>query len=244
MIANQTDLLTPDLIIFVSNSCVFLVRLKEFEGERPSIRSLHLTTSSLESMVDSVLDNPVTGWDRYSYVRNNPMIYTDPSGHLPCLSCALLESVGAFFGWSPDYRGISIAEALVTNGDTITAAGMAVQSEWYLEAWDDPSNPASSSYGPAQITQAEIDEYELSGQNLHDPTISVQVMTNRINNVVSACPNCIDRDKLILAALAQNGSEYTLNALADVSGPQYGRLENGGLNWKKYFNSLNSKGNL
>jgi RHS repeat-associated protein len=30
---------------------------------------------------DSVLDNPITGWDRYAYVNNRPLSYSDPSGH-------------------------------------------------------------------------------------------------------------------------------------------------------------------
>jgi GNAT superfamily N-acetyltransferase len=33
------------------------------------------------AQADDVLDNPVTGWDRYSYVRNNPLRFTDPSGN-------------------------------------------------------------------------------------------------------------------------------------------------------------------
>ncbi len=33
------------------------------------------------AQADSVLDNPITGWDRYSYVRNSPVNYTDPSGN-------------------------------------------------------------------------------------------------------------------------------------------------------------------
>ncbi len=33
------------------------------------------------AQADSVLDNPITGWDRYSYVQNNPLRFIDPSGH-------------------------------------------------------------------------------------------------------------------------------------------------------------------
>lgn len=34
------------------------------------------------AQADTMLDNPITGWDRYSYVQNNPVRYTDPTGHL------------------------------------------------------------------------------------------------------------------------------------------------------------------
>jgi len=29
------------------------------------------------------LADPLYGWDRYAYVNNNPLVYTDPSGHKP-----------------------------------------------------------------------------------------------------------------------------------------------------------------
>jgi RHS repeat-associated protein len=203
---------------------------------------------------DSIEPDPYNSraWDRYAYANNNPLYYTDPDGHIPWPIVILGGAAGLIAGYTslhllgilPDYRGVDFAEEHVTDQNTIVAAGLAVQSEWYVEWWDKPSNELSSSYGPAQITQAEIQAYGLTSQNLQDPGLAVQVMTRRINDVVSACSGCIDRDKVILAALAQNGSEYALNALADVSGPQYGRLEDGGLNWEKYFNSLNSKGNL
>lgn len=191
----------------------------------------------------------VRAWDRFAYVNNNPVRYTDPSGH--CAICSIANVIGQsgiiafglhFFGAIPDYQGIRIAESVVTDGNAVVAAGIAVQSQWYNSYWDHQGNPLSSSYGPAQITQAEIETYGLDGQDLHSPSIAVQTMENRINDVLTACPACIERDKLILAALAQNGLEYALNALKNVSYRK--QLDDGGLDWEKYFNSLNPTGNI
>ncbi|PKO11549.1 MAG: hypothetical protein CVU39_28710, partial [Chloroflexi bacterium HGW-Chloroflexi-10] len=35
---------------------------------------------------DTIIPNPANSqdWDRYAYARNNPLKYTDPSGHKPC----------------------------------------------------------------------------------------------------------------------------------------------------------------
>jgi RHS repeat-associated protein len=191
----------------------------------------------------------VQGWDRFAYTNNNPVRYTDPSGH--CAICGIANVIGQsgvisfglhLFGVIPDYQGIRIAESVVTDGNAIVAAGIAVQSQWYNSYWDHQGNLLSSSYGPAQITQAEIEKYGLDGQDLHSPSVAVQAMENRINDVLNACPACIERDKLILVALAQNGSKYALNALKNVSYRK--RLDDGGLNWVEYFDSLNPKGNF
>jgi RHS repeat-associated protein len=36
------------------------------------------------AQADTVLADPVQGWDRYTYVNNNPIAYTDPTGHRLC----------------------------------------------------------------------------------------------------------------------------------------------------------------
>ena len=38
------------------------------------------------SQPDSIVPDPGNSqdWDRYSYSRNNPLRYNDPSGHKPC----------------------------------------------------------------------------------------------------------------------------------------------------------------
>jgi len=46
---------------------------------------------------DTIIPDPGNpqDWDRYSYVRNNPLKYTDPSGHLPVIVTA---GIGALIG--------------------------------------------------------------------------------------------------------------------------------------------------
>jgi hypothetical protein len=173
-------------------------------------------------------------------VNNNPVIYTDPSGHC-ILICggflSYLNNIYAhFYGLTPDNNGIDYAVLNVDKSNSLVAAGLAVQSQWYNYIWDNQYNPAASSYGPAQAT-----EEELNGRNPHDPDVAVSIIENRINTVLDKCPTCTDRDRLILAALAQNGSEYALDALNNVSN-YYDLLPDGGYDWESYFNTLNESG--
>jgi len=40
------------------------------------------------AQADSIVPGGVQGYDRYAYVNNNPIKYTDPSGHKPCWATA------------------------------------------------------------------------------------------------------------------------------------------------------------
>jgi len=37
------------------------------------------------AQADSLVHAGVQGWDRYAYVNNNPLSYTDPTGHIACI---------------------------------------------------------------------------------------------------------------------------------------------------------------
>ncbi len=57
-------------------------------------------------------------FNRYSYVRNNPVVYTDPSGHsvLDWFEDNILDPIGAFFAAAGGAIGGAF-KALVTGGD-------------------------------------------------------------------------------------------------------------------------------
>ncbi len=100
--------------------------------------------------------NPQT-LNRYSYVNNNPVKYTDPSGHcvfgLDTLVCVIIGGIiagalgyeywaGPSVGQRPDHKGVEVASerwstiagaALDVDIPPIAlGAGIAVQSQWYF----------------------------------------------------------------------------------------------------------------
>jgi hypothetical protein len=125
---------------------------------------------------DTIVSEPgsTQGLNRYSYVENNPILYSDPSGHcsllaVPIIIAAIEVAILAtphFMGWLPDTRGV-VKVAMNLNPDNAkieVAAGLAVQSEWTsrINIWDDKSinekiRPgASSGYGRAQASSADL----------------------------------------------------------------------------------------
>jgi RHS repeat-associated protein len=51
---------------------------------------------------DSIIPNPFSpiGWNRFSYVQNNPIRYTDPSGHCgPCIPIIIGLAIGGFIAY-------------------------------------------------------------------------------------------------------------------------------------------------
>ena len=170
----------------------------------------------------------VQAWDRYAYTNNNPVRYTDPSGHcIICIGVAILGGVGVgvltshLLGFVPDYKGINIAEQHVANNNAIVGAGIAVQSEYY-GPWDTRAgapNGEHSGLGYAQATDTEMqalaqENPALQGMDQEDPAVAVQVMATRIEMAVNACNRCVDdTDRFIVAALAQNGSGFGIDSI-------------------------------
>jgi hypothetical protein len=189
----------------------------------------------------------VQGWDRYAYGLNNPLKYVDPNGHFPippiCPICFILN----FFGITPDYRGLAIAEKYMNpkTDSAIVAAGIAVQSQWY-GPWDTHQNPlaspTSSGLGIAQVSDSQMIAYGLSGLNQDDPEVAIQAMTIRIEMAVNACKGCSARDQLIVAALAQNGYFQSPDGVRSILKDYM--QEDGKVNWASFFDSLNKKGNI
>jgi hypothetical protein len=154
------------------------------------------------AQADSIIpqNQGVQAWDRFAYTNNNPVRYTDPSGHCAiCYGMAILGGVGVgvlashLLGFVPDYKGIGMAEQNVTDKNVIVGAAIAVQSEYY-GSWDTREgapNGENSGLGIAQVTDAEMQtlaEYNpaLQGQDQEDPAVAVQAMAARIGMAVDA----------------------------------------------------------
>jgi len=130
----------------------------------------------------------------------------------------VLSAIGA----TPDYVGIATTMAFTDTDDAVTAAGLAVQSQY---PW---AIVGGSGKGFAQASNEEIKD----GQNPYSPSDAVAIMENRINTVVDACTLCkTPTDRLIVAALAQNYPGFNKNTVT------YLPFKDGQINWSKVMTS-------
>ncbi len=188
------------------------------------------------------LSNPQS-WNRYSYVTNRPVNFNDPTGHKettdtdggrmreeePCLvgdlACQLERTTS-----SKVHKGIKTVERYMDpDKDRIeVAAGIAVQSQYY-GFWDRARFPFGSSKGIAQVTNTEMEEFGLNC-NLDEASCSISAMAKRIDLVLKWCKLCSPEDKLVAAALAQNGGFSG----GDMQALYNNRIE-GNIDWDTYF---------
>jgi hypothetical protein len=155
----------------------------------------------------------------------------------------------SFFGIAPDYRGIATAGKYMNpqTDNVLVASGIAVQSQWAGGPQDDPNvmavydkvstalghDPGEHAYGIAQASYSQT-----NGGDPFDPAVAIATMNARINTALDKCGQCQSgADKLIVAALAQNGSEF------GGKGAFKGLPENSGgtINWANYL-SQNGNG--
>jgi hypothetical protein len=134
----------------------------------------------------------------------------------------ILEANGVI----PDMYGIHIAEQYVPNaGDamsTYTAAGIAIQSNWYPAGDIYYSDEDNSGRGFAQVSRNQLDnELGMPGSDPYDPAVAAEAMKQRITLVVGNCNKsgeitCSSTDIFIASALAQNGPGFTSANLKDL----------------------------
>jgi len=206
-------------------------------------------------------------YDRYAYTRNNPIKYSDPTGHdvgrgssiymrdelfpinkSPALTRVTNYYYGSWYGQYPDYRGVDTAKKNVektkSGSSTVTAAAIAVQSQYYLGGAEDfvTRHITKGGLGIAQISDEQMKVLVPGG----DPTKladAVRAMEMRLENGAAACINCNDTDKLIAMMVSQNGPGVdprdisSLKWVGDIKIP--GRYKD----WSKYFDLRNLSDN-
>ena len=178
------------------------------------------------AQADSIVPGGVQGYDRYAYVNNNPVRYTDPSGH--CIICFAVSffaslirpAISTALGNRPDMEGIALTMMFTdTKDNAVVAAGLAVQSEypWALVG--------GSGTGLAQATSDETGD-----GNPYLPSVAEKVMEKRITSAIGACTKCQGGvDNLIVAAIAQNGYDLDFKSLPVT--------ENKTIDWNAFFES-------
>jgi hypothetical protein len=134
---------------------------------------------------------------------------------------------------------------------TLVEAAIAVQSQWKIP-WLDSSllrwiqGREHSSEGIAQVSQPELEQWadnlkkylppgaSLSPQDVH---ASAGAVIERIAPVLEYCQQrkCDPNSQVIVAAMAQNGKGFTVDALQEIY--KRGKYLNqyGSINWEKYF---------
>nr|MDQ3004945.1 RHS repeat-associated core domain-containing protein [Chloroflexota bacterium] len=182
------------------------------------------------AQADSIIpqNQGIQAWDRYAYANNNPVRYNDPTGH--CIRCvigvAAVALAGSFVlsavGATPDYLGVATTMALTNTNDAVVAAGLAVQSQYLWALVGDT------------LGWAQAKPEELAGENPFSPAVAVKVMNKRINGAIDDhCKLCHDGnkdgvDKLIVAALAQNGFDFSPQGVGDA-------MSQDNIDWKEFL---------
>jgi RHS repeat-associated protein len=188
------------------------------------------------AQADTIIPGGIQGLDRYAYANNNPVRYTDPSGHC-AVFCAVVAAAAIIatpfvlsaLGVTHDVIGVDIARAVTRGGgDAVVTAGLAVQSQnpWAIVGGD--------AEGFAQVKEDRMVELGLGGENPYSPSVAIEAMDKQINQAIDDCKLCdTGVDRLMVAALAQNGFDST-------NFKQLTKNGDGTLDWSKFLQDYGS----
>ena len=170
------------------------------------------------AQADSIVPGGVQGLDRYSYVNNNPMRYTDPSGHDPnhdrcdyygdCLSAYVKAAITTengnenriikFLRFRDEYD--SIGEAQVSDIEMQTPYGEPIR------------NPQTHEVRKMGLGLRDKNDSCLLGlctmNQVHD-NVSEWAMRRRLQMVYDACTGCTSTDFVMVAALAEDARFFS-----------------------------------
>lgn len=131
-------------------------------------------------------------------------------------------------GALPDFGGIGTTVALTDTNDATIAAGLAVQSEY---PW---AIVGGNGKGLAQLTSSEMKGFGMEGEDPYSSSVAVAGMEKRIQNALEDCTSCTTGyDKLLVAAMAQNGSVTGLDNFGDLPlDPETNTID-----WQTFFDN-------
>lgn len=171
--------------------------------------SPYITHFSQPDTIVPNLYNP-QDWNRYSYARNNPLKYTDPTGHDPWwddpyfnlevfVSAGIYQQNAAFCN-NCNMRPRGVMEFIFGNDDTrgigpAKAKDIEMKTPFGDDYGDDPNDPRGYGLG-------------LAGKDQNDMEVAKLAMFMRMEVRLKACreAGCSATDEVIVAALAANQS--------------------------------------
>ncbi len=144
------------------------------------------------AQADTIVPGGVQGYDRYAYTNNNPVKYTDPSGHCS-LNGHWMPDTDAACGWGSANQG-----SLNGNGNgsfvgvtsSPTPAPVVPQAIIYFPGFNVGANGGPSNDGPTWQQQMSQDIWDMSANPLGLPAATSQyIAKNKKQGQADAAPS-------------------------------------------------------
>ena len=137
------------------------------------------------AQADTIVPAGVQGYDRYAYVNNNPVRYTDPTGH-----CFADGHWVPGVGGSGNCPGSSSGNPTPTPTPTPTPAPAVPQAIIYFPGFNVGANGGPSNDGPTWQQQMSQDIWDMSANPLGLPTATSQyIAKNKKQGQADAAPS-------------------------------------------------------